>query len=150
MTRNFDDLPVGLVERFGAYRVTREEVITFARTFDPQPFHLDDDAAAKSIFGRIAASGWHTASMMMRMIVDHWQETGLSQASIGGLGVDQLRWMHPVYPGDVLRVECEVVEATPSRSKPDRGIVKTRTTAFNHENVAVATFVSTGMFVRKP
>jgi len=99
--RWFEDYQVGQVERFGAYQVTREEVIEFASRFDPQPFHLDDAAAAANpIFGKLAASGWHTCAMVMRMLVDHQLKDG--HMSLGSPGVDEIRWLKPVYPGDTL------------------------------------------------
>lgn len=145
----FDDLVVGSVERFGHYEVTREEVIEFASNYDPQPFHLDDDAAANSLFGKIAASGWHTAAMTMRMMVDHWKQQGMAESSLGGAGMEELRWPHPVYPGDVLRCEVELLEKTPSRSKPFMGILKSRWKVYNQQDVLVLSMVSTGFFRRK-
>lgn len=145
----FDDLVVGAVERFGRYEVTHDEVIEFAGKFDPQPFHLDDDAAAESLFGKIAASGWHTAAMTMRMMVDHWTQSGIAENSLGGAGMDELRWPHPVYPGDVLRCEIELLEKTASRSKPFMGILKSRWNVYNQDDVLVMTTVSTGFFRRK-
>jgi len=150
MIRTFDDLVVGAVERFGRYEVTRDEVIAFARQYDPQPFHLSDEAAAASMFGRIAASGWHTAAMSMRMLVDHWRETGLDKASVSGIGTDELRWLKPVYPGDILSMEAELLEKIPSRSKPDRGLIRTRCTTLNQQGEAVMTHVLSGLMRRRP
>ena len=128
-------------ERFGRYEMTREDVLDFARRFDPQAFHLDDEAAkANPIFGKLAASGWHTASATMRMIVDHGAEQG--GHSIGGAGLDELKWMRPVYPGDVLSAESEVLETRRSRSRPEIGTVKMRTTTFNQKNEPVMTMVA--------
>tara|TARA_R110000782_G_scaffold48551_1_gene106186 strand:+ start:28197 stop:28622 length:426 start_codon:yes stop_codon:yes gene_type:complete len=141
-------MQIGAVERFGRYEVTREEVIDFASKYDPQPFHLDDEAAASSIFGRVAASGWHTASMAMRMMVDHWTAAGLAEISLGGLGMDELRWPRPVYPGDVLRCEQELLEKIESRSRPEMGITKSRWTVYNQNDEVVMTVVATGMFRR--
>lgn len=144
----FDDFAVGQVARFGRYEVTRVEVLAFAAAYDPQPFHLDDAAAAASpIFGRLAASGWHTAAMTMRMMVDHWQATG-GGTSMGSPGLEELRWLRPVYPGDVLRAESEVIAVKPSASKPDRGAVTSRTTTFNQDDQPVLTFVATSFFAR--
>ena len=136
----YEDIEVGVVRRFGSKEVVREEVIDFASKYDPQPFHLDDEAAAQTYFGRLSASGWHTGAMMMRMIVDNMGEGG----SLGGIGMDELRWLKPVYPGDVLSCESEVVEVVPSKSKPDRGVVKTRLTVFNQndEPVMVSTNIA--------
>ena len=133
----FEDFAVGRVDRYGIYAVTREEVIAFATAYDPQPFHLDDAAAAANpLFGRLAASGWHTAAMGMRMTADYWAGIG-GRAILGGAGIDQLRWLRPVYPGDTLRCESEVLDARPSESKPDRGIVRTALTLFNQHDEPV-------------
>lgn len=141
----FEDAVVGHRVRFGRYEVRRDEVIDFATKFDPQPFHLDDEAAKDSIFGRLAASGWHTCAMMMRMIVDN-----IGDGSLGGIGMDELRWRRPVYPGDTLRCESEVLEVKPSASKPDRGMVKTRITVFNQDDEPVMTSVNLGLSKRRP
>ena len=145
---HFEDLVVGAQTDFGSYHVTREEVLDFARKYDPQPFHLSDEAAAKTHFGRIAASGWHTAAMTMaviaRAVVDQ------EQAGRGSPGIDELRWLKPVYPGDTLHVRGEILEKTPSRSKPDIGSFRTRTTVTNQHNVPVMTFVSIVLIRRRP
>lgn len=143
-----EDAVVGGTARFGRYEVTRDEVTDFATRYDPQPFHLSDEAAAKTYFGRIAASGWHTAAMMMRMIVDNMGTGG--EGSLGGIGVDGLRWLKPVYPGDTLSLESETIEITPSRSKPDRGTVKTRITVLNQNDEPVMTSVNIALFRRRP
>lgn len=139
----FEDLVLGETQKFGQYEVKRDEVIDFARAYDPHDFHLSDEAAAKSHFGRLAASGWHTCAMTMRMMVDQMHEIGL--ASMGGAGVDELRWMAPVYPGDILRVESELLEKRRSRSRPEMGLIRRRNTVFNQENRAVMSFLATGM-----
>lgn len=144
----FEDLVVGTKRRFGRCEVTREEVIAFASAFDPQPFHLDDDAAAKTHFGRIPASGWHTCAMTMRMIVDAMEAGG--ESSLGGIGVDEMRWLKPVYPGDVLRCESELVEKTPSRSRPEMGSFRTRTTVFNQNDEPVLRFTSIALVATRP
>jgi len=145
---HFEDLVVGAERDFGSYHVTREEVIDFASKYDPQPFHLSDEAAAKTHFGRIAASGWHTAAMTMaviaRAVVDQ------EQAGLGSPGIDELRWLKPVYPGDTLHVRGEILEKTPSRSKPDIGSFRTRTTVTNQHGVPVMTFVSIVLIRRQP
>ena len=146
----FEDLVVGRVERFGRYEVMREEVIDFASKYDPQSFHLDDAAAAESIFGRLAASGWHTAAMAMRMMVDHWKETGLDTTNLGGAGMDELRWMKPVYPGDVLSCEIELLEKTVSNSRPDRGFVRNRWTIFNQKDEKVLSMIAIGIVATRP
>ena len=103
----YEDLNVGETRQYGNCQVTREEVIDFAAKYDPQPFHLDDEAAAKTHFGRLAASGWHTTAMMMRMNVDNWAED--QQASLGSPGIDELRWVKPVFPGDMLLCETTLL-----------------------------------------
>lgn len=139
----FEDLVQGEIHKFGQYEVKREEVIDFARAYDPHEFHLSDEAAANSHFGRLSASGWHTCAMTMRMMVDQMHEKGI--ASMGGAGVDELRWSAPVYPGDVLRVESELLEKRRSRSRPEMGLIRRRNTVFNQENRAVMSFLVTGM-----
>ena len=143
-----DDLEVGQKASFGSYHVTREEVIEFASRYDMQPFHLSDEAAAKTHFGRIAASGWHTCAMTMAMIAKNVVET--EQAGLGSPGVDELRWLKPVYPGDTLRVESEIVEVRPSRSKPDIGSFRTAVTVLNQDDAPVMTFTSIVLMRRRP
>ena len=144
----FEDLKVGDETYFGNYEVTREEVIDFARKYDPQPFHLSDEAAAKTHFGRLAASGWHTCAMTMAMIVENI--TAHAQAGLGSPGVDELRWLKPVFPGDVLRCETEIVEATPSRSKPGIGSFRSRVTTYNQHDEPVLRFTSIVLIRRRP
>jgi acyl dehydratase len=143
-----EDMEVGETASFGSYRVTREEVIEFASKYDPQPFHLSDEAAARTYFGRISASGWHTAAMTMRMLVDHM--TTDEHAGLGSPGIDELRWLKPVYPGDTLRVESKLIEVRPSRSRPDMGSTKSETTVFNQHGEAVMTMKSRGLMRRRP
>jgi acyl dehydratase len=143
-----EDMQVGQRAAFGSYEVTREEVIEFASKYDPQPFHLDDTAAAKTYFGRLSASGWHTCAMTMRMLVDSF--TKEESAGLGSPGLDELRWLKPVYPGDTLRVETEVTEVRPSKSRPDMGSVKNRVTVFNQDNEPVMTMNSIGLMRRRP
>lgn len=145
----FEDLVVGTKASFGRYEVTREEVIEFARKYDPQPFHLDDEAAAKTHFGRISASGWHTCAMTMAMLVGNLKNH--RQAGLGSPGQDELRWHKPVYPGDVLRVETELLEKTRSRSRPEMGSMKSMIKVFNQDDVCVMSFRSIGLIaVRDP
>ena len=139
----FEDLVVGSMASFGRYEVTREEVLEFAAKYDPQPFHLSDDAAAATHFGRISASGWHTCAMVMRMMVDNLTER--NQAGLGSPGLDELRWLRPVYPGDVLRVESELIDKTPSRSRPEMGSFRSEVRVFNQDDVLVATMKSIGL-----
>src|SRR3954470_507601 len=133
--RYLEDFAAG--QRYGgAARLTveSERIRSFAAEFDPQPFHLDEAAARASIFRGLAASGWHTAAMTMRLLV----ESDLKPAGgIVGAGFDEFRWPTPVRPGDVLRVESEILEVRPSKSRPDVGLVKVRTTTYNQDDVAV-------------
>lgn len=144
----WEDLEVGTTTKFGTYDVTREEVLEFAHKYDPQPFHLSDEAAAKTHFGRIAASGWHTAAMTMRVIVDALSHE--PQAGLGSPGVDELRWLRPVYPGDTLTMHGLIVDKTPSRSKPEIGTIRTQTTVTNQDGVDVMRFTSIVMMQRRP
>ena len=144
----FEDIELGTKSAFGRYEVTRDEVIEFATKYDPQPFHLSDEEAAKTHFGRLAASGWHTAAMMMRMLVDNMSD--IQQAGLGSPGIDELRWLKPVFPGDVLRIESEILDKRPSRSRADMGSFRSRSTIFNQDDVAVMTVVSIGLVRRTP
>lgn len=144
----YEDLSVGQKASFGSYRVERDEVIEFARKFDPQPFHLDDEAAAKSHFKRLAASGWHTAAMTMAMVVENLK--AVKQAGMGGGGIDELRWVKPVYPGDTLRVETEIVELRVSTSRPEMGIFRNRTTVLNQHDEPVMTYFANAMIATRP
>ena len=145
----FEDIPVGQTARFGRYEVTREEVMEFARKYDPQPFHLDDEAAAATHFGRLSASGWHTCAMTMAMLVENLKQN--RQAGLGSPGVDNLRWVKPVYPGDTLRVESTVTEKRRSKSRPEMGIFKSHLTVFNQNDEPVLAMVSNGLVqVREP
>ncbi len=143
----FEDLQVGAASSFGAYRVTREEVMEFAARYDPQPFHLSDEAAAATHFGRLSASGWHTCAMTMAMLVENLKAH--RQAGLGSPGIDQLRWLKPVYPGDTLRCETEVLEKRRSESRPEMGIFKSRLTVFNQDDIAVMTMVSNGLIATR-
>jgi len=144
----FEDLTIGQITQFGSYEVTREEVIEFAQKYDPQPFHLSDEAAAKTHFGRLAASGWHTCAMAMAVIARHVVDN--EQAGLGSPGVDELRWLKPVYPGDTLSVSSTTIEATPSRSKPDIGSFRSETTVTNQDEVPVLRFTSIVLIRRRP
>ncbi|MEZ5997856.1 MAG: MaoC family dehydratase [Hyphomonas sp.] len=147
----YEDLVVGTVTRSSrTYEVTREEVIEFASKYDPQPFHLDDEAAAKTHFGRISASGWHTAAMVMRMMVEGWKDQEPT-AGLGSPGVDELRWRKPVYPGDTLRVESKLIFKRRMKSRPDMGLMKSEQTIYNQNDEIVMTMVSNGLIqVRDP
>jgi acyl dehydratase len=137
---------LGEVQALGQTTVQREEVIEFATRFDPQPFHVDEVAAKESIFGGLIASGWHTCSMVMRMMCD----TYLNQAaSLGSPGLDNIRWLKPVRPGDTIRAQRTTLEIKPSSSKPDRGVVKSRWEVFNQHDELVMTMEGLGMFKRR-
>ena len=143
----FEDFPAGRVDESAARTITREEMVEFARKYDPQPFHLDDEAAKKSIYGGLIGSGWLTVSVMMRLL---WDTILKDTRSLGSPGSDEVRWLKPVRPGDTLRARFTVVEAIPSRSKPDRGVVKTFTEILNQHGEVVMTMRGLGMFGRRP
>ena len=142
----WEDFEVGRVREFGRCEVTREEVLEFAGRFDPQPFHLDDAAAARSLFGRLAASGWHTAAMAMRMMCDGYL---LDSASLGSPGVEKLTWPAPVYPGDVLSMRNTVLESRPLASRPEVGLVKSRNEVLNQHGQVVLSMEGFGFFRRR-
>ncbi|MDT9598444.1 MaoC family dehydratase [Sphingosinicella rhizophila] len=144
----FEDIEVGQTADYGTYEVTREEVVEFARKYDPQPFHLSDEAAAKTYFGRLSASGWHTCAMTMAVIARYMVDQ--QQAGLGSPGIDELRWLKPVYPGDTLHVAGKIVETKPSRSKPDIGSVRTETEVTNQHGESVMRYVSIVLMRRRP
>jgi acyl dehydratase len=148
-----EDFRVGDRAAFGRYEVTREEVVRFAGAYDPQPFHLDDAAAAQTHFGRLSASGWHSCAMTMAMVVAEQARRDAAGddpgGSLGAVGIDRLRWLRPVHPGDVLRVETEILEVTPSRSRPDMGSVRSRLTVLNQNDEAVMTQEPIVLFRRR-
>ena len=121
VTRYFEDYVPGLTVDCGSFSMSEAEIIAFAKEYDPQPFHVDPVGAADGPYGGLIASGWHTTSMMMRQLVDHYVSL---ESSLGAAGVDELRWPKPVRPGDTLRVRATVLEARRSSSRPERGIVK--------------------------
>ena len=142
-----EDYAVGQIYWSGRKRVVKEEMIAFAKEFDPQFSHLDEVAALKSPFKGLAASGWHTAAMTMRLMVDgEFRPAG----GILGVGFDQLSWSLPVRPGDELRVESEVLEVRPSNSRPDQGLIKVRTTTLNQNGEPVQIFIGTLFVPRRP
>ena len=142
----WEDFEVGAVREFGRYEVTREAVLEFAARYDPQPFHLDDAAAAKSLFGRLAASGWHTCAIAMRMMCDGYL---LDSASLGSPGVEKLSWLKPVYPGDTLRIRLEVLESRPLASRPGVGMIRSHWDVINQAGETVLTMEGFGMFRRR-
>ena len=144
--RAFEDFYPGQEIDLGTCTVTEDEIVAFARRFDPQPFHVDRAAAADSIFGGVIASGWHTCSMMMRMVVDGLMA---DSTSLGSPGLDGVRWPAPVRAGDTLRVLYRTVRVKGSNSKPDRGVVWSRWEAVNQDGVTVCTVDGMGMFRRR-
>jgi acyl dehydratase len=144
--RCLEDFAVGQIFRAGPLPVHAERIKAFAAEFDPQPFHLDEHAARSTIFGGLAASGWHTAAVTMRLLV----ESDLKPAGgIVGVGFDEFRWPRPVRPGDVLHIEAEVVEVRPSRSRSDQGVIKVRTTTLNQNDEAVQVTLGTLVVPRR-
>lgn len=142
----FEDFSVGMTMDVKGPTVTREAIIDFARQFDPQPFHLDDEAAAKSLFGKLAASGWHTAALTMRMMVDAYM---LDAASLGSPGVDELRWVKPVFAGDTLSARATVLQVKPSRSRPTMGAVQMKWETFNQHGDLVMHMTTWGLLERR-
>ncbi len=143
---HFEDIEPGRVYELGTRTVTESEIVAFAREWDPQPFHIDPEAAKKTVFGGLIASGWHTGSMWMRMYVD----TMLGSAARGSPGIEELRWLAPVRPGDTLSGRLTVLEATPSATKPDRGTIRIRGEMVNQDGVIVMSMTSRGHFGRRP
>ena len=145
--RYFEDFAPGQVLELGSRTISRESMLAFAREFDPQPFHVDEEAARRSIYGGLLASGWHTCSLWMRILCD-----GLltDTASLGSPGIDELRWLKPVRPGDTLSVRMTVLEAIASRSKPDRGLIRSLTEMRNQHGEVVLTARGLSLFGRRP
>jgi acyl dehydratase len=144
--RFFEDYTAGQVHDLGTTTASESQIIEFAREFDPQPFHLDPAAAAATSFGGIVASGWHTVGLTMRLYVDHF----LSHvASLGSPGVEDIHWPSPLRPDDTLRVRATVLEARPSRSKLDRGVVRARVEALNQRNDLVLSMVVVSLLGRR-
>ena len=142
-----DDLRPGQTFALGRRSIPRDEIVEFARAWDPQPFHLDEATAQASIYGQLIASGWHTACVFMRLFAD-----GLLNrtAAIGSPGLDELRWLKPVYAGDSLDARVEILEVRPSRSRPDRGAARIRCVVSNQRGDEVLTMIATVMFLRRP
>jgi acyl dehydratase len=143
----FEDFHEGQVIELGERTVTEEEIIDFARQFDPQPFHVDREAAAKSIYGGVIASGWHTCSLMMRMVCDGFMG---GSSSMGSPGLDSVRWLLPVHAGDTISVRYLTIKVKASTSKPDRGVVWSKWVATNQHGEDVCTVEGMGMFGRRP
>jgi len=142
----WEDFPAGLVRDIGSFAVTREAVLAFAHEFDPQPFHTDDEAAQASLFGGLCASGWHTCAMAMRLMCDSYL---LEAASLGSPGIDSLRWLKPVFPGDTLGGTMTVLEARTMASKPHVGLVRSAWDLRNQHGETVLTMEGWGMFRRR-
>lgn len=133
-----EDFAVGQVFATGRMRIDADQIKTFARQFDPQPFHLDEEAAQTSVFRGLAASGWHTAALTMRLMTGgEFKPAG----GIIGVGFDELSWQRPVRPGDELYAKSEILDVRPSKSRPDRGLIRVRTTTYNQNDEAVQSFV---------
>jgi acyl dehydratase len=143
----FDDLQAGQVHELGSRTVTEEEIVAFARQWDPQPFHVDPEAAKESPFGGLIASGWHTGAMWMRLYVDSLLG---GDGGMGSPGIEELRWLAPVRPGDTLQGRLTVLDATPSGRRPDRGSVRIRGEMVNQDGITVMSMVSWGHFRRRP
>ena len=146
MPLTFEDFPPGHLGTFGPRHVTREEILAFAAEFDPQPMHLDEEAAAKSMLGGLAGSGWHLCSIMMRMMCDGFI---VNAASLGSPGVNELRWLAPLRPGDDLVLDVDVIEARVSRSRPTSGIVTFRCVIRNAAKQPLCEMVSPIIFARR-
>lgn len=144
--RYWEDFKVGEIERIGEKRVERDEVIAFAKQFDPQPFHIDEAAARHSMYGGLIASGWHTCAMVMRMMCDAY----LAQAaSVGSPGIENLKWLKPVRPGDIISARRTTLDTRASKSKPDIGIVNNLWEVFNQKGEMVMSMQGHGMFKRR-
>jgi acyl dehydratase len=139
----WEDFPVGSVREFGAMQVTREAMLAFARQFDPQPFHLDEEAAKASLFGALSASGWHTCAMAMRMMCDAYL---LESSSLGSPGIEHLKWRKPVFAGDTLSVRFTVLEARVMASRPGVGLIRSDWEVLNQHRDVVLTMQGWGMF----
>ncbi|HSD10246.1 MAG TPA: MaoC family dehydratase [Candidatus Binatia bacterium] len=144
--RHLEDFEVGETFELGSCHVTREEILEFARRYDPQPFHVDEEAARRSIYGGLIASGWHTTAMLMRLLVDGMD----GAASMGSPGADEIRWLKPVRPGDTLTARGLILDVVPSRSKPDRGHIRAAYEVFNQRGEKVMTMISRGIYARRP
>ena len=142
----WEDLQPGSVRDLGTVTPTREEIIDFASKFDPQPFHLDDEAARNSVFGALCASGWHTCAMAMRLTVDNFLR---ESSSMGSPGLENIKWMKPVLPGDTLRLRHRTLESRPLNSKPDLGLTRSVWEMFNQRGEQVLQMEGYGMFRRR-
>lgn len=144
--RHFEDYAPGAVYEYGPVALSEDEIVEFGKRYDPQYLHVDKDRAAAGVYGGLIASGWQTAAVLMRLFVDHFLPDG---ASLGSPGVEELRWMQPVRPGDQLRARVTILSARGSNSKPERGIVETRIDAFNQRDERVATMRAVNFMKRR-
>ncbi|WND01470.1 MaoC family dehydratase [Temperatibacter marinus] len=143
----YEDITIGDQSDFGSYEVTKEEVVDFATKYDPQPFHINEEIAKQSVFGGLCASGWHTGSMMMSMLVQHMMEEGF--ASMGSPGLDELKWLKPVMPGDILTVRQECIDKRESKSRKNIGLLKFKTEVFNSKGVTVMSVIANAMILKR-
>ena len=143
----FEDFEVGASVEFGAYHVTAEEIIDFASKYDPQPFHLSEEAGKAMHFGGLCASGWHTCAMSMRMTVDNFPEG--ESGSLGSPGIDEIRWTKPVFPGDTLRIKNTILDTRESRSRPDMGSVFMQNEIYNQHDELVMSYKPIVLFRKK-
>jgi acyl dehydratase len=142
----WEDMQVGHVQQLGTLSPTREEIIAFATQFDPQPFHLDEEAAKASVFGGLCASGWHTCAMAMRLMVTNFLQ---ASSSLGSPGLENIQWPKPVFPGDVLRLQSTVLQIRPMNSRPHVGLVRNHWEMFNQDGDKVLNMDGWGMFGRR-
>jgi len=142
-----EDFAPGQVRESPPRTLTKDEIVAFAREYDPQPFHTDEEAGKRSVFGGLIASGWQTVGIMMRLL---WDTFLKDTASLGSPGCDEIRWLKPVRPGDTLSARFTITEVVPSRSKPDRGMVRTFTEILNQHGEIVMTVRGLGLFGRRP
>jgi acyl dehydratase len=146
-TRHLEDFHPGETIELGSRSVDHDEIIEFARKYDPQPFHVDEEAGRRSIYGGLIASGWHTVAMLMRLLVD---TVASRSASMGSPGIDEIRFLKPVRPGDTLSARMIVLDVVPSRSKADRGHVRASYEVFNQHGDKVMTMIGLGIYGRRP
>ena len=145
--RYMEDFPLGETRELGSLSVTEEEILAFGRAYDPQPFHIDPEAARRSPFGGLVASGWQTAALAQRVLIQNFAPDAVT---FGSPGIDELRFMQPVRPGDVLTLRATVIEARPSRSKPDRGLLRIRIEMVKQTGEVALSMVAMSLFGRRP
>ena len=143
----YEDIVIDQAETFGAYEVTKDELISFASQYDPQPFHLNEEIAKQSVFGALCTSGWHTCAMTMRMMVDNMMVRKV--AGMGSPGVDEIRWLKPVQVGDILSVTTRTISKRPSESRKHIGLIQNSITVNNQHGASVMTMVANVMLLRK-